>query len=283
MWPINGIVYLICQLVWEHLLYFSLMQKILWEEYLTTCSWTTNWREEMREKTYLVHHWIFLSRLSTRIRSRLSAVEIAGGYVQAFSLSHWTESLNRGLLVFLLFPISLGVVEHCKSKSRCSNWWGYHPINGLAVPGCFYLKKTQIKGDSTPSAWAPCRMWRSPDFNKAIWASSSSTSMTFTWAFTACDLATSFAANIPVTNAFSCESPRAPWEPGPCWSQSPAMNALAKLVFVVGICWWDPGANKVTALLNRRTLASTIFAVLNLESHFVKYFFITCTIGIWTH
>jgi hypothetical protein len=35
--------------------------------------------------------------------------------------------------------------------------------------------------------------------------------------------------------------------------------------------------------LNRRTLASTIFAVLNLESHFVKYFFITCTIGIWTH
>jgi hypothetical protein len=28
----------------------------------------------------------------------------------------------------------------------------FHPINGLAVPGCFYFKNTQIKGDSTPSA-----------------------------------------------------------------------------------------------------------------------------------
>ncbi len=44
----------------------------------------------------------------------------------------------------------------------------------------------------------------------------------------------------PVTYAFSWLSPLAPCEPGPCRSQSPAMNTPAAFVLVNGMDGDDP-------------------------------------------
>lgn len=131
------------------------------------------------------------------------------------------------------------------------------------------------KGDWSPTVRATWRSLRTTDFPAAMWVSSSSTGSTSTWEETPALKAAALAASKPVTNAFSWESPLAPCAPGPCCSQSPEMKTFLKLVWVDGMCWWDPGPKSVTAPLNRNTLLSITLAPLNPGSQRIRYWSIT--------